>query len=306
MPNPPPYAVLRERHWERIQNDESVVRVQGMIGQMERKLLWYLTQEYFTGRGEIIDAGSFVGASTVSLANGISKNLAKLDKRRLIHSYDRFVVDADYLKDFLTKHYKTKHMGDSFFDVFSNNMEKYTDYVIVHRGDFLEERWVGKPIEILFIDICKDVRLNAAVMREFFGSLIPGVSVVVHQDYHHPHLPWIHISMESLSAYFEIVAEMVDHSIVFCLREPLPPAALNKCIAYSFNPDEQVSLMDSAIARLKTRNRANVSLAKVILLYQLRGRDAAERELATVIEQHVNSDVILWDMYVDEVKQRLR
>jgi hypothetical protein len=301
----PPYVALRQRPWEIFPSDESIFLVEGMIGRSERKLLLYLSQEYFAGRGAIIDAGSLVGASTLALATGVSRNLRPVDAR-CIHSYDQFMVDADYLRDFLTKFYGAKQIGDTFFDVFQNNLKEHMRHLSVHRGNFLDETWNGGPVEVLFIDICKDRALNSAVIKQFFGSMMPGISVVVHQDYHHPHLPWIHVTMESLSAYFEVVAEMVDHSMVFCLKEPLPCEEVDRCVAYSFVADEQISLMERAISRLEPKNRANVSLAKVVLLYQLRGREAAQKELDIVTRQYADSSMILWSQYVDEVKARLR
>src|ERR1051326_6454756 len=110
----PPYVALRQRPWEIFPSDERIFLVEGMIGRSERKLLLYLSQAYFAGRGGIIDAGSLVGASTLALATGVSRNLRPVDAR-CIHSYDQFMVDADYLRDFLTKFYGAKQIGDTFF-----------------------------------------------------------------------------------------------------------------------------------------------------------------------------------------------
>ena len=62
----------------------------------ELRLLNYLADEYYTGEGAIVDAGCFLGGSTVALADGLRRNLLRRQRteEKLIHSYDRFEIEA--------------------------------------------------------------------------------------------------------------------------------------------------------------------------------------------------------------------
>jgi hypothetical protein len=68
----------------------------GMIGPEERRAYFWLAQRWLTGRGCIVDAGSFVGASTFCLAAGAYAGGCKeFDAAPIVRSYDFFaVIDA--------------------------------------------------------------------------------------------------------------------------------------------------------------------------------------------------------------------
>ena len=63
-------------------------------------------------------------------------------------------------------------------------------------GDIRQERWTSGPIDLLFVDILWGWDINQHVIREFYTSLIPGRSVIAHQDYIYSFYPWLPISME--------------------------------------------------------------------------------------------------------------
>jgi len=59
-------------------------------------------------------------------------------------------------------------------------------------------------------------------MTRFFPHLIPGISLVIQQDYIHFALPWIHITMERLAEYFETLDYFRSGSAVYRLKRALP------------------------------------------------------------------------------------
>jgi hypothetical protein len=154
-------------------------QVRSMLSGPERALLFLLARNHVDGRGAIVDAGCFVGGSTLSLAMGLRENRRAGATR--IHSYDLFRYYSWGMQGYLDDVPGVAE-GADLLPVFRKNIAGYEDLVVVHPGDVLAERWPGEAIEVLFIDIAKTWDLNHHVARTFFPSLVPGHSVVVQQD----------------------------------------------------------------------------------------------------------------------------
>ena len=246
----------------------------GMLGPREATLLFHIAKDYYGGFGEIVDAGAFLGASAYCLSKGVDENATLRMKSGFIHSYDLFQVwpepgfTEQAMSEFLKRTYGIETAAnESTLHIYTANLGRLARHVRVHQGDFLAARWLGRPIEILFIDICKTPALLSHVIREFFVSLIPRRSLVIHQDWHHPALPHIHVVQEYLSDYFEIVEPKADDSAVFKLVERIPDNMLDAAARYAFRPDEEISLLDRAIARFRGSSRF-LRLSKAELLRQ--------------------------------------
>jgi hypothetical protein len=232
----------------------------GMLGSMEGALLYFLARDYFKGYGEIIDAGTY--------------DLFELWREQ--ESTDQF-----------TAHELNRIFGlelrenEPTLRLYMANLGALARHVRIYRGDITFMTWCGRPIEILFLDICKSRRIWQHILKTFYPSLIPGISVVVHQDYHHPLLPFIHVAQERLSPYFEVVEVKAEDSVV----ERIPERVLNEVAAYEFDYFTQVKLIDSAIARLRGQNR-HLRIAKAQLLRQ-NGRVGEARILIDQLKQEV-------------------
>jgi hypothetical protein len=244
----------------------------GMLGPREASLLFYIARDYYGGFGDIVDAGAFLGASSYSLAKGVNENESIKSKSGFIHAYDLFQVwpepgfTEQDMSRFLERTYGIEtSANESTLHIYTANLGSLARHVRVHQGDFLLARWSGRPIEILFVDICKTPSLLSHVIREFFGSLIPRISLVIHQDWHHPALPYIHVAQEYLGDYFDVVEAKADDSAVFKLIERIPDNMLDTAARYAFSPDEEVALLDRAINRFQGSSRF-LKLSKAELL----------------------------------------
>lgn len=276
-----------------------------MLFPEEREILFLLARDRFSGSGVIVDAGSLVGASAYALASGLAHNPRTIQKPSLIHSYDSFIVDEEYLYQFISGFRPEIRIGDSFFETFVQNLREHLEKIVVHNGNFLKESWAGEPVEILFADICKNVELNSHLIRQFYPALVPGLSIIVHQDFHHPYCPWIHVHLEYLWDSFATINERAGESLVLDLVKPFDRARLAKCIDYSFSPDEEIALIENLMARLKPENRGYVGLAKVLMLLRLRGRGVAERALADTISRYSEYGTSNWHNYAEDVSARV-
>ena len=97
-------------------------RVKGMISGGERLVLYNVAKHLFQNAGLIIDAGSFVGSSTVSLALGLHRNeeIDQKDKSKRIKSYDLFRVWTDLALPYLNDTYQ---VGHTFFHIYNEQIK---------------------------------------------------------------------------------------------------------------------------------------------------------------------------------------
>jgi hypothetical protein len=286
--------------------DRGIYKTPGMLSVEEREYLYLAAKERFSGKGSIVDAGALFGASAFSLAAGLADNPNADPSSRPLHSYDWFLHDRHSALLLDRSLGLQQSEGEDFFDVYLRHVAPVGRWLTVHRGDFANARRPTQPIEILFVDVCKSQLLNSHLIKEFFPALVEGRSLLVHQDYHHPHLPHIHITMEYLADSFSVENQCIGAgSIVYrCLRRPTK-SGIEKCVAYSFASNEKLDLMQRAIERLSPENRAYIALANVILILTVSGRAAAETELANVMNVYSSRRLHLWDPYVEQVIARI-
>ena len=105
-------------------------------------------------------------------------------ERRLLYSLARDFADDGV------------QVGESFRPRFDAHVARFDVPHDVHEGDITKIGWSGGPIDVLFLDVLKSWEINDAVLRDFFPSLVPGRSVIVHQDYGWGDTPWIPITVE--------------------------------------------------------------------------------------------------------------
>ena len=221
----------------------------GMISPDERAYFYGYARRLFTGRGDIVDLGCWLGATTISLAGGLAANQRPRAVPRTIHAYDRFIWEewmdrVQLLGDPpLTRTYRPQ---ESFLDEFHKRIAPWKQRVTVHAEDLVRLGWHGGPIEFLLVDAMKSWELTNSIIRGFFPWLIPGQSVIVHQDFVFWGEPWVHLINYRLRDYFEPLYH-IPHSgsMAFGLRKPIPAELLTAAYSFaSFSPDD----IDAAIA----------------------------------------------------------
>jgi hypothetical protein len=238
----------------------------GCLNPTESSLLTVLARDYFIGAGAIVDAGSFLGKSAVLFAHGLREN-PRIRSQPWIHAFDWFRIvddhDVAFVRDVTGD---TLAIGARTRRLFDANVMRWADLIEVHDGDFTNAVWNGAPIEILFLDICKSESLNRRVIEQFFPALIPGRSIVIQQDYHHAHHPYIHVTLERLAHFLLPLASRIDDSYVCQLRESIPADVLEDAAnAWSLPVEQRLALLNAAIHKLPESQRLFVTLARAIL-----------------------------------------
>ncbi len=204
----------------------------GMTVKSEQTFCRHYARDSYTGAGEIVDLGCWLGATTIAFSKGLRKNvnLAPGAKLKRIHSYDLFqwhpTMDREVKGTSVDGKFRT---GDNFLPEFEARTDPFKEHFSIHAGDVSAHQWKGDPIEMLFVDAMKLPATARAIVRIFYPHLIPGVSVVAHQDFAHFFTGWIHLIQYRLRDYFEFDSEVKRAcTVVFRLTKSIPAELLDQ------------------------------------------------------------------------------
>lgn len=264
-----PIDSLREGVWRQRPAPEACSSVPTMLMGDELRLLEFLSEEIYRGDGLIVDAGCFLGGSTLALASGLRKNLARrrLPATKQIHSFDLFQVE-DWTRGLYFP--SDTPTGAATREMFERHIAPYASLVEVREGDITAAHWSGDPIEILFIDVAKHWTVCDWITANLFPALIPGRSIVVQQDYLYHHWNgWLHVTMEYYAAEFERVCDTGSNSVVFRLTKPFAPGRLKERLVTDMPIEQKAALMDRAAARFSGDQAALLRSAKAHFLEML-------------------------------------
>jgi hypothetical protein len=285
----------------------------GLLGLEERKLLYHLARQFYTGQGAVVDLGSFCGASTCCLAAGLRDNPRAAGRH--IDSYDSFIASEPYLVEFIrTQFGEAVEPGESFAAIFRRSTEQFTDFIDVHEGDLLEQSWPAHvPIEILFVDIAKTLALSGKVLTEFFAHLIPGLSIVVHQDFYHPTAFYLPVVMDFLIDHFAIIEAARDWSVAFRLETAIPPTRLQVASLFGFSFAQQQAAIRRMMRRVGWPGSEYLRLSECAAIgtyfgeYRFQAALATAIRRSTLVNDRVWSDGLNWcsDFKASRIRTRL-
>jgi predicted O-methyltransferase YrrM len=262
----PPYAFdLRASH----------PQVRTMMTAEETGMLHRLVLEGMTGVGQIVDAGAFLGASTVCF--GLAAAARGLPPTTRIHAYDRFTNADPYFDKFLTD--PVPRYG-SFLDVVARNVDPVVRHVNLYPGNFAAAGWIGRPIEVFFADIAKTVALNARLYEAFASSWIPGHTVYVQQDFVHMETPWIQVAIAFLIDHFTLIGVEPPSLYLGVVSQP-PEDRIRRIADDDFEPMERVHLVRDLAGRFEhVETRRTLELIAARLAHDAGDDDLAGRLLA--------------------------
>ncbi len=269
--------------------------IPSLMSPEESLYLHWIAREYYEGVGEIFDGGPLLGGSTCAFSSGLALNSRVEHKSKRIHSYDLFLYAEYYMAQLFTG--ADLQDGESFLPLFLKNTMQFKDYIDFHAGDILTMDWTGDPLEIAFIDLAKSREINDHLVKQLFGVLIPGRSIVAHQDYFHFYCYWIHLTMEYLKDYFRIVESPYGGTLSFLLEKKIPDELLEMPASEVYDKDRSLRLMEDSIARFRGLQRLKVTTAKIRLLAALN-----EMEQAAAVAREVRNSpewIESGDMYCD-------
>lgn len=208
--------------------------VRSMLTPAERDHLFEAASRRYTGQGAIVDLGTWLGGSTAAMAAGLVENPHERARMNKVHAFDRFEMNQYMKKTYSYPELADIPVGGSFLPVFHRNMAPWAANVEAHAGDLTTYDWQHGPIEMAHVDIMKNWALTNAVLKKFFKELIPGVSMILHQDFVHYNTVWIHLVMYRMREHFEPVGHVKGSTTFeFHLRSAIPAAMLDHEYGFS-------------------------------------------------------------------------
>ena len=281
---------LVRRPWRDVNLPSDAVGIPTMLSKTERKLLYALARDYASGDAAIVDAGCFLGGSTAAILAGV-RDRADGWTGPPVASYDLFEVE-DYTREKFFANEPTLRVGDSFRQRFDANVAGFDVPHVVHEGDITEVGWSGGPMDVLFLDVLKSPEINDAVLRDFFPSLVPGRSVIVHQDYGWGWMPWIPITVELMRDSLVLLDWMEWGSHVFLLEGEVPSELIENGVA-DLDQETKFELLDRAIARADGWVRGMLEISRAALVVERDGLQAAAGELASIEQRYQDWGLVL-------------
>jgi hypothetical protein len=290
---------LIRRPWRDVTLPPDAVGIPTMLSKAERRLLYTLARDYASD-GAIVDAGSFLGGSTAALLAGL-RDREQPWTGPPVESYDLFRVD-DYMIPKFFADDPLLRLGDSFRPRFEAHLARFDLPHVVHEGDITSIGWSGGPIDILFLDILKSWEINDAVLRDFFPSLVPGRSVIVHQDYGWGGHEWIPITVELLRDSLVLVDRMEWGSHVFLVEGELPRDIVSSGVG-GLDLDAKIELVERGIAHSDDWFQGMLEVDRALLIAERDGAEAALADLAAIRERRTDEGLVV--QCVDDVRPRI-
>jgi hypothetical protein len=261
------FDAIKTKSWQRLPTEptDTTPPVPCMLTAEEAGMLRCVASLFACEGLPICDLGSFAGGSAYHLASGVRKALPNGQTK--VHAYDFFEIPEDRKAHMLYRHGFPKFAGTDFLPSVQSLLTSINDLLVYHKGDFLASRWTGGRISVLHVDISKSYALNTHILNEFATALVPGLSLVIQQDYQHWANPWVAASMEFLEDFFELLSWTDENSVLFSCRKSLPPGIGNEVERAVRDEKTMRHLLRSAAKRFPDR-RQREALAKSLIAYE--------------------------------------
>ena len=219
--------------------------------QSERRYLYKFFRHIWSGVGQVVEIGPFLGGSSRAIALGMIDNPRTSPDSRLL-TFDRFghYYGAEALRSFLQPLVKTGLISKKQLDDLGDNVNFFEIYKTIHAnspysrillpidlcvpdskeqleegGQFLDFA-EGTTSDAVFIDGCKSWFGTKYFMRKALGISRPGTWYLF-QDYGWYTCFWLSSFMYFFREYFEFFSN-VDFTYTFRLKSLIPPGEIDR------------------------------------------------------------------------------
>lgn len=268
-----------------------------MLGLEERQVLAYLAADLASSTGKIVDLGSYLGGSTCALAEGVRQSGVQWDPADPpVVSYDLFITNQFMVEHSLKD--RGLGVGEPFQGVYRELLGENAAMVREVAGDIREEHWTGTPIDLLFVDILWGWDINQHVIREFYTALIPGRSVIAHQDYIYSFYPWLPISMEYFGekGFVEFGDLAKWSTVIFGVTNAITAEAAAVDFQRDLDLPTKERLLIRSAERFEGYARAVIELSRVVLLLSENRRSDALELFEDIADRYCEDVVVQYHM----------
>lgn len=189
---------------------------------LEESQLYHWLGANAAGFGATVDLGAFAGGSAARLLSGLTSSGVP----HHVHAYDRFTADAKARARHLSPGGVALAEVDDILPLAQRLLQPWARHFTLHRGNILHQDWHGGPIELLAVDAGKTTGVTDHIARTFYPALVPGRSIVIHQDFLHAQQPWLCAQMQGLAAHFLPLAHVARDCVVFLYTADIPKEVL--------------------------------------------------------------------------------
>jgi hypothetical protein len=213
--------IIEKLKWRQRQLLSNYTRnICSMIWLEEKELLAFLAEEFYTGDGIIFDGGIFLGSSTLCFYEGLKRRSMPFRTNRLkpIQAFDLGICD-EYMASMVNNaENSTLKPGDSFIEYTKKNLSGREDLIDLHVGNVMDTaKNFGCGIEILFYDCGKAPAVDEFMIKNVFTQLMPGRSILIHQDFYWEWNPWLHVSQGFLWDKFQYLGDFSSSAVFLCI-----------------------------------------------------------------------------------------
>ncbi|MEZ3177564.1 class I SAM-dependent methyltransferase [Streptomyces pimonensis] len=276
------------------------------VSTWELQFLYLLGRHHLTGKDRLVELGSGGGGSTYALALGLRENPVFDERTGRLHAYDFFRVGKGTFASEKFFADGAKPQGEnSFLDDFRGRLEPFLPFLEIHAGDLWQtsDPEDTSPVEFLHVDIAKTARVFRCVAERFLTRLRPG-SVVLHQDFAGPRLPWLHHSTGALLPYIEIAGPPIRSTLAFEVVRPIPGHVLKAVAEDSYSVDEKLSLISAVQERIDRDHTGGIPFKPVLEFAKAyTAHYAGEHRRAWSIAKPLTSDEYLSRTRADHFEQ---
>jgi hypothetical protein len=281
------FPIVAERQttpWERVSIAPSPIPT--MLSREELRYLTWLGAEAWTGQGEILEIGPWLGGSTHALAEGVRRS--GRGRAGVLTSMDSFVW-KNFMGD---RSGLAPADGESFLPHFQKHMEGFGGIVAPQRARLPDEmvaddpdaedirstqvtdeqlfHWPPvRPIEILFVDGAKSYSGLRHLLVETAGCLGPEHSLVIFQDYKFWGAYWVPLLVEMLGEWLSPAHVLRHNTVGFRVMTRASREQMEKLPSFD-RLDWRRGLEDLANAAGRMKELGDAPAAAILLVAQVR------------------------------------
>jgi hypothetical protein len=267
-----------------------------MTSDAERECYYRLAKEA-AGKGEIIEFGAWLGASTAYMAAAIRDSGAV----QRVHTFDKFLSKKGHIYK-VQEHYEKRGMdlskapiGDAF-EAFKAYLGPLLQYVEPHKGEIEQAQWSGEPIALIVNDAPKRTPAISAMLTNFRNGIQPG-TVMAWQDFCHFPSYEIPASLYRLRDHFEFREAVYPGStLVFTVTSvwDRQEVALSRLDVGTWTPAEIAEAWDYWLDRVDERKADIFRCGRAMFLCDLGEPELAVEALAEIIQRRDKAVLKKW------------
>jgi hypothetical protein len=184
-----------------------------MLSDDEKRFLAEAARELAPRDGAIVELGCFMGASAVALADGLRDRPGGAGATRVL-THDLFQMTSGMVLACWPKPFGIYEEWEDFAPEARRYIrDRAGELVEIRKVDLSSYEWTEGPISLFHVDAIKTMGIARQVMRWFYPAMVPG-SILIHQDYNHYSISWIHIIQYRMRSHFELLRAVNGSSTV--------------------------------------------------------------------------------------------